>query len=67
MRLMDVMVISEAAQRWKKEVSTLRKACARRAFKPSEARKSGNVWLITEQGMVRVYGPEPLEQTSSKN
>ena len=67
MRLMDVMVISEAAQRWKKEVSTLRKACARGAFKTSEARKSGNVWLITVQGMVRVYGPELIEQTSSKN
>ena len=62
-RLMDVMVISEAAQRWKKEVSTLRKACARGAFKTSEARKSGNVWLITQQGMARVYGPEPTQES----
>ncbi|MCR5756391.1 MAG: hypothetical protein K6F95_00575, partial [Selenomonas sp.] len=28
-------------------------------FKDGEIRQSGSTWLITVEGMIRVFGPEP--------
>ncbi|CUH97531.1 hypothetical protein P22_3662 [Propionispora sp. 2/2-37] len=58
MELTDVMTVTEAAERWGLDVSTLRYACIKGKFTNSETRKSGSVWLITYQGMERVYGKE---------
>ncbi len=59
----SVMTASEAAERWGKADITVRQACtgykkAPPRFKSDEARQSGKVWLITVEGMTRVFGPE---------
>lgn len=59
-----VMTASEAAERWGKSDITIRHACtgyvkAPPRFKEGEFRRSGKVWLITVDGMTRVFGPEP--------
>lgn len=59
-----VMTASEAAERWGKSDITIRQACtgyvkAPPRFKEGEFRRSGKVWLITVDGMTRVFGPEP--------
>ena len=59
-----VMTTSEAAERWGKSDITIRHACtgyqkAPPRFKEGEFRQSGKVWLITVEGMTRVFGPEP--------
>lgn len=53
------MTVKEAAERWKKDVSTVRYACSESKFTDKEARKSGGTWLITKAGMERQYGTEP--------
>jgi len=59
-----VMTASEAAERWGKSDITIRHACtgyvkAPPRFKEGEFRRSGKIWLITVDGMTRVFGPEP--------
>ena len=59
-----VMTASEAAERWGKSDITIRHACTGYVkvpprFKEGEFRRSGKVWLITVDGMTRVFGPEP--------
>lgn len=63
MTIDDVMTASEAAERWGLNVFTVRKDLTGQnglpgKFWASEARKSGNTWLVTKSGMNRVYGKE---------
>lgn len=62
--LYEVMTPIEAARRWKKAGITVRQACtgykkAPPRFREDEARRSGSTWLITVDGMTRVFGKEP--------
>ena len=62
--LEEVMTVTEAAKRWGKAVITVRQACtgykkAPARFQTNEARQSGSTWLITIDGMTRVFGDEP--------
>jgi hypothetical protein len=47
---------SEATKLWGLADSTIRKAIERGSFKKGEYRKSGNVWLVREAAMSRIYG-----------
>lgn len=49
----------EAAEVWGLQENTVTKWCNRGKFKENEARKSGKVWLVTRDGMIRVTGREP--------
>lgn len=65
MTINEVYSIGEAAERWGVNRSTLKFACSGQKgnparFKEDECRKSGSVWLITYEGMKRLYG-EPEE------
>ena len=56
----DVMTFKEAAKRWGKNDSTLRKLVdTDRLVKDFDYRKSAGTWLITYQAMVRLYGEPP--------
>lgn len=58
MALQGVMSLSEAAFRWNlSDGSSIRKRMG--DFNEFESRLSGGVWLVTEAGMHRVFGPEP--------
>lgn len=62
--LQAVMTATEAAERWGKADRTVRQACtgykgAPPRFNDGEFRQSGKVWLITVEGMTRVFGAEP--------
>ncbi len=62
--LQAVMTPIEAAERWGKADRTIRQACtgykgAPPRFKEGEFRRSGSTWLITVEGMIRVFGEEP--------
>lgn len=56
-----VMTATEAAQLWNLAPITIRQACtgyskAPAKFTSTEARKSGKTWLISVDGMKRVFG-----------
>ena len=58
----DVMTTQEAAERWNVTADSLKQNCRGRVkngFKEGEFRKSGKNWLVTRQGMERLYGEEP--------
>lgn len=59
----EVVTLSEASQRWGIPQITLKNACAgQKGYPPrftlDECRKSGRTWLVTRQGMERLYGKE---------
>lgn len=59
--LNQVLTAAEAAQIWNMSPITVRQACtgyskAQAKFTSAEARKSGNIWLISVEGMKRVFG-----------
>ena len=57
----DVMTTQEAAERWNVTADALKQNCRGRVkngFKEGEFRKSGKMWLVTRQGMERLYGKE---------
>lgn len=61
MRLDDVMTTKEASEIWGLSQVTIKKACTGQKgyppkFRENECKKSGGTWLITKQGMIRVYG-----------
>ena len=59
MTLDDVMTTAEAGARWEVTPNSLVQNCQGRVkngFRPDEYRKSGYVWLVTRQGMERLYG-----------
>lgn len=63
MKLDDVMTTQEAGERWKVPADSIKQCCLKRyankQFTDDEARKSGKNWLVTRQGMERLYGEEP--------
>ncbi|MCR5560063.1 MAG: hypothetical protein K6F62_06925 [Schwartzia sp.] len=61
--LQSVMTPTEAAERWGLADVTVRQACsgykkAAPRFTEDETRQSGRTWLITIDGMRRVFGEE---------
>ena len=61
--LENVFTASEAAARWGLHCRTIISACAGQRgfpprFKSGECRKAGGTWLITREGMERLYGKE---------
>jgi len=63
MKLADVMTTQEAGERWNVPADSIKQCCLKRyankQFTDDEARKSGKNWLVTRQGMTRLYGEEP--------
>ncbi|WP_311515956.1 helix-turn-helix domain-containing protein [uncultured Megasphaera sp.] len=60
----EVLTTTEAARRWKVSQVTVKQACSGQKgypprFTTTECRKSGSTWLVTRQGMIRLYGEEP--------
>ena len=61
MKLDDVMTTQEAAERWNVTADSLKQNCRGRVkngFREGEFKKSGKMWLVTRQGMERLYGKE---------
>ena len=57
----DIMTTQEAAGRWGVTADSLKQNCIGRVkngFKDGEFKKSGKMWLVTRQGMERLYGKE---------
>lgn len=57
--LEDIMTTQEASQIWDVTADALKQNCRGRVkngFKGGEFRKSGKIWLVTRQGMLRLYG-----------
>ena len=57
----DVMTTQEAPERWNVTADALKQNCRGRVkngFKEGEFKKSGKMWLVTRQGMERLYGKE---------
>ena len=52
----SVLSLQEAAKLYGKDDSTLRKAIADGRFSPNEYRKTGRNYIITKEGLERVYG-----------
>lgn len=64
MKFEDVMTAAEAAERWKISPVTVKQACSGQRntpprFTSSECRKAKGTWLVSRQGMERLYGEEP--------
>lgn len=64
MKFDDVMTAAEAAERWKISPVTVKQACSGQRntpprFTQNECRKAKGTWLVTRQGMERLYGEEP--------
>jgi hypothetical protein len=60
----DIMTTGEAAKRWNKSQVSIKQLCTGVQGRPprftsDECRKSGGTWLVTKQGMERLYGKEP--------
>ena len=62
MKLEDVMTTQEAGARWDVPADSIKQCCLKRyknkTFTDDECRKSGKMWLVTRQGMERLYGEE---------
>lgn len=67
----DVMTTQEAGERWNVPADSIKQCCLKRyankQFTEDEARKSGKNWLVTRQGMERLYGEEVLISSESKD
>ena len=55
----EILTAVEAAALWGLEASTIKRACQQGRFAPEEARKSEGTWLVTKEGMERLYGKKP--------
>lgn len=63
-----VFTLKEAAKKWLlADGSTIRKAIEREKFKDSEIKQSGSVWLVTSDGMERVFGPMGIDNSYTIN
>lgn len=60
----DVMTTKEVAERWGRSPVSIKQLCTGAQGRPprlivgEECRKSGGTWLITKQGIERLFGPE---------
>lgn len=52
----DVLSCPEAAKEWGISESKIKAYAAEGKFLPTEARKTGKYWILTRQGMERVFG-----------
>ena len=52
----EVMTAREAELVWNLSKGTVRVYCNLGKFEDHEARKSGGTWLVTIEGMTRVFG-----------
>ena len=65
----DIMTTQEAAERWGLTPGSVKHLCTGigkvkpRLLEGKECRKSGGVWIITREGMERLYGKEQPKQT----
>lgn len=60
-KIHEVMTATEAAEKWGVAKVTVRQACSGYAkaaprFTSEETRQSGSTWLVTVEGMNRVFG-----------
>jgi hypothetical protein len=60
--LNDIFSAAEAARLWGLEETTVKKACQAGRFLPDEYVKKGRDWLVTREGMERLYGPQPRKE-----
>ena len=58
----DVMTTQEASERYHRTAHTIKQACDSGRLTNEECRKSGGTWLITREGMERLYGKEQPKQ-----
>ncbi|WP_276901439.1 helix-turn-helix domain-containing protein [Dialister micraerophilus] len=61
MNIDDVMTTQEASERWNVTANALCQVClgrTKKGFLRGEFKKSGKNWLVTRQGMERLYGKE---------
>lgn len=64
MKLSNVMSTKEAAERWGLSQQSVKQLCIGAQGRPprlvvdEECRKTGGTWLVTREGMERLYGPE---------
>lgn len=64
----DIMTTQEAAERWGLNPGSVKHLCTGigkvkpRLVEGKECRKSGGVWIITREGMERLYGKERPKQ-----
>jgi hypothetical protein len=68
----DIMTTAEAAERWGISPVSVKHLCTGLQGRPprltkEECRKSGNTWLVTRQGMERLYGPERTAHDGKKS
>ena len=66
----DIMTTQEAAERWNVTADALKQNCRGRVkngFLEGEFRKSGKNWLVTRQGMGRLYGEEVLSSSETND
>lgn len=61
MKIDDIFTTKEASELWGISQETVKKACTGQRnlpprFTKDECRKSGGTWLVTRQGMERLYG-----------
>jgi predicted nucleotidyltransferase len=56
MQFQPIYTITEAADLWGLDTSTIRKAAIAGKFPVGEAWKSGSTWLVTRQGMIAIFG-----------
>ncbi|WP_246589255.1 helix-turn-helix domain-containing protein [Desertibacillus haloalkaliphilus] len=54
----DVMTAAEAETTWGLAKGTVRVYANNLAFNDDEARKSAGTWLVTNEGMTRVFGSD---------
>jgi hypothetical protein len=54
--MQKVYTSAEAAQIWGFEASRVKRACQFARFTENEYRKSKGTWLVTHEGMVRLFG-----------
>lgn len=52
----DVLTCPEAADRWGISEDRIKRYAREGKFTEDEARRAGKNWLITRQGMTRVFG-----------
>lgn len=68
MKFEDVMTSAEAAELWGISPVTVKQACSGQRntpprFTSDECRKSKGTWLVSRQGMERVYGMKQVKMT----
>lgn len=54
--LSDVLSIPEASEQYGISVDIIKRNAREGKFLPTEARKMGKNWIVTKQGMERVFG-----------